>query len=66
MAAKEVKVPKKNVSLKERNWSDKEIEQLITSYEARKLSLRCICCDNYMNKDTQELSCTGKDMQGFH
>ena len=35
MAAEEVKVSEKKVSLKECNWSDEETEQLTTSYEAR-------------------------------
>ena len=55
MAAEEVNVLKKKVSLKERNWSDKEIEQLITSYEARKC-LWDISCVNYMNRDAKELA----------
>ena len=44
-----MKVSKKKVSLNERNWSDEEIEQLITSYESRKY-LWDISCVNYMNR----------------
>ena len=33
MADEEVNL-KKKISLKERNWSEREVEQLITSYEA--------------------------------
>ena len=65
---------KKKVSLMKRIWNDKEIEQLITSYEAWKC-LWNICCVNYMNRDAIELAyseaeedlkvymiaCTGKD-----
>ena len=75
MVAKEVKVSKKKVSLKECNWSDEEIEQLITSCEAKKC-LWDIFSVNYMNRDAIELAyseveedlkvyvivCTGKDM----
>ena len=54
MADEEVNL-KKKISLKERNWSEREVEQLITSYEARKC-LWDISFKNYMNMDAKELA----------
>ena len=54
MADEEVNL-KKKISLKERNWSEREVEQLIASYEARKC-LWGISFKNYMKRDAEELA----------